>query len=116
MIIKHIQDIQPAAVAMDGAKDVSVRVVFGPQDNAPTFAMRLFELAVGGHTPYHSHPFEHEVLIWKGQVGIRTPEKTIPLRQGDAILVPPNQTHQFVNLSKTDSAQFICLVPIAYQK
>lgn len=116
MKIKHIHNVAAAPVAIDGAKGASVRVIFGPADNAPTVAMRLFELEGGGHTPYHSHPFEHEVLVWKGQVALKTEAGITPLKNGDAVLVEPNEVHQFVNLSTTESAQFICLVPITYQK
>ena len=63
MIIKTISDVAASPVQMEGAKNVSVRVVFGPADKAPTFAMRVFELDAGGHTPFHTHAFEHEVMI-----------------------------------------------------
>ena len=116
MLIKKPQDIPAVPVDMEGAKDVTVRVLFGPQDKAPTFAMRLFELAGGGHTPYHSHPFEHEVIVVSGAAAVVTPEKEIPLSIGEVLLVEPDETHQFKNRSQTDSASFICLVPIAYQK
>ena len=63
MLIKKIDEVKAKAVEMEGAKDVTVRVLFGPADGAPTFAMRVFEVAGGGHTPYHEHPFEHEVNV-----------------------------------------------------
>ena len=68
MLIKKIKDVPAVPVEMEGARDVKVRVLFGPDDNAPTFAMRVFELDKAGHTPYHSHPFEHEVIVLNGQI------------------------------------------------
>ncbi|HPD47118.1 MAG TPA: cupin domain-containing protein [Anaerohalosphaeraceae bacterium] len=116
MLIKTVDSIEPIPVCIEGAKDVSVRVIFGPADNAPTFAMRVFELAPGGHTPFHTHPFEHEAVVLSGRVGLVTPEGTKPLDVGDMLLVMPNEKHQFKNLSDEDSARFMCLVPIEHQK
>jgi len=116
MLIKNIQDMPAVPVNMEGARQVQVRVIFGPKDNAPTFAMRVFELAPGGHTPYHQHNFEHEVLILDGQIAVITANGSQPLKIHDTLLVPPNESHQFKNLSDTQTARFMCLVPIAYQK
>jgi quercetin dioxygenase-like cupin family protein len=116
MMIKHMLDVTAQPVVMDGAKDVTVRVLVCPQDNAPTFAMSLFELAPGGHTPFHAHNFEHEVIILEGDVAVMTANGLKPLRTGDVLLVPANDQHQFKNRSDKTPARFICLVPIAYQK
>ena len=116
MIIKNIDQVPLQDVNMEGAKDVKVRVLFGPADNAPTFAMRVFEMAGGGHTPFHTHPFEHEAMLLDGDIAIVTEEGDRPLQKGDVILVPPDEKHQFKNLSDTHNARFMCLVPIEYQK
>jgi quercetin dioxygenase-like cupin family protein len=116
MIIKNIDEVPLQDVNMEGAKDVKVRVLFGPADDAPTFAMRVFELAGGGHTPWHTHPFEHEAILLDGDIAVVTEDGDRPLRKGDVILMPPEEKHQFKNLSGTKDARFMCLVPIAYQK
>lgn len=116
MIIKNMDQVPLQDVNMEGAKDVKVRVLFGPADNAPTFAMRVFELSGGGHTPFHTHPFEHEAMLLDGDIAVVTEEGDRPLQKGDVILVPPDEKHQFKNRSETESARFMCLVPIAYQK
>jgi quercetin dioxygenase-like cupin family protein len=116
MIIKKATDIAVSPVQMDGAKDVSVRVIFGPNDKAPAFAMRIFEMDGGGHTPFHTHPFEHEVVILSGEIAVVTETGSKPLNVGDMLLVMPNEQHQFKNLSATQKASFMCLIPIAYQK
>ena len=36
MIIKNMLQVPAQPVAMEGAKDVTVRVLVGPQDDAPT--------------------------------------------------------------------------------
>ncbi len=116
MLIKKIDDIAASEVKMDGVCDVSVRVVFGPADGAPTVAMRVFELAGGGHTPFHTHPFEHEVMILEGEIAIVTEEGTRPLAIGDMLLVMPDEKHQFRNLSADKRGRFMCMVPVEYQK
>jgi len=116
MEIKKLDTVPLEPVTMEGASGASVRVVFGPKDNAPTFAMRIFELAPGGHTPFHDHPFEHEALILEGCIALVTLDGRIELAPDHAVLVPPDEPHQFKNLSDTNSAKFMCLVPIQYQK
>ena len=54
MLIKRITDVGAVPVEMEGAEGASVRVIFGPADEAPNFAMRVFELAKSGHTPYYA--------------------------------------------------------------
>ena len=116
MLIKKRDDVPLQDVTMDGARDVKVRVVFGPDDKAPTFAMRIFELAPGGHTPFHTHPFEHEAVVLEGDIAAVSESGETPLDQGDMLLIAADETHQFKNRSKTNPASFMCLVPIQYQK
>ena len=116
MLIKKVKDVPAEKVQMEGTKDVSVRVLFGPKDAAPTFAMRVFELAKAGHTPYHSHPYEHEVLILKGEVAVVTEKGPINLNTSHTLMVSPNEMHQFKNLSKTNTAEILCIIPVQFQK
>jgi quercetin dioxygenase-like cupin family protein len=116
MQIKKISSVPLTAVQMDGAKNASVRVIFGPADKAPTFAMRVFELGGGGHTPFHTHNFEHEVMILSGTIAAVSDKGCTPLQVGDCLLIQPNEQHQFKNMSDTQTASFMCLVPITYQK
>ena len=116
MIIKKIDDVPMQDVNMEGAKDVRVRVILGPDDGVPTFAMRVFELAPSGHTPFHTHSFEHEVIVMNGDIAVVTEAGDKPLDKGDVLLIMPGDKHQFKNLSNTQDARFMCLVPIEYQK
>lgn len=115
MIIKSIDSVEQVPVNMDGAVGAKVQVLIGPKDQAPTMAMRIFELAPSGHTPYHDHAFEHEVMILEGDIAVVTPDGDISVKPGDVMLVMPNETHQFKNCSNTENAKFMCLVPVAYQ-
>ena len=85
------------AVEMEGAKAVSVRQLITAEDGAPHFAMRRFELAPGGQTPLHEHPWEHEVYVLAGEGELRGGEAPRPLRAGAAVFVPAGERHQFAN-------------------
>ena len=115
MIVKKADSVPARNVEMKGAQGVRVRVLFGPSDDAPTFAMRVFEMSPGGHTPYHSHPFEHEVMVLNGKVGLVSEGGMRELQREDAVLIVPGERHQFRNLSGNDEARFLCLVPVEYQ-
>ncbi len=116
MLIKKIDEVAAQPVEHEDAVDVSIRVIFGPADNAPTFAMRVFEVGAGGHTPSHKHSWEHEVLVLSGKVMLVTDNSEYELQAGDAVMVPPGEKHSFRNRSSDKSVSFVCLIPIEYQK
>jgi quercetin dioxygenase-like cupin family protein len=77
---------------------------------ASNFAMRVFEVELGGFTPLHKHPWEHEVFILDGTGQLFDGEQTTIFKTGDVVFVPPNERHQFKNDGKT-LLRFICLIP-----
>ncbi len=74
------------------------------------FAMRLFEVKRGGHSPLHQHDWEHEVFILEGKGVARDKEGENNFKTGDIFYIPPMQWHQFVNTGKND-LKFLCLIP-----
>ena len=60
--------------------NVQMRILISTEDNAPNFIMRLFHVEPGGHTPYHSHDWEHEVFITDGKGVLITNQKEIPFK------------------------------------
>ena len=72
--------------------------------------MRQFELAPGGHTPKHSHAYEHEVFVLEGSGVALEGDREHPIEQGNAVYVPPNQLHQFRNTG-AGPLRFLCLIP-----
>ena len=91
---------------------VSMQVMVGRSDAAPNFAMRHFVVAAGGHTPHHSHPYEHEVYIVEGELEAECDGVTARVRAGDTLFVPSEADHQFRNVG-TAAARFLCMVPVA---
>ena len=87
-----------------------MRCLIGPDDAAPSFSMRQFEVAPGGHTPKHAHGHEHEVFVLEGTGVVVEGDREHPLRPGTAVFVPPNQLHQFRNTG-AGPLKFLCLIP-----
>lgn len=86
------------------------RVLIGPDQGAPTFIMRLFTVGVGGFSPYHTHPWEHEVFVLAGEGVVKGCDGEKPVHAGDFIFVPPNEEHQFLNSGK-EPFEFLCVIP-----
>ena len=97
-------------VEMEGAEGCAVRWLIDENDGAPNFAMRQFEVAPGGHTPQHHHPYEHEVFVLEGSGEVLEGQTPHALKAGDVVFVAPNETHQFRNTGN-QPLKFICLVP-----
>lgn len=98
-------------VGEEGAANATVRWLISRPEGAPNFAMRLFELAPGGHTPLHTHPWEHEVFVLGGRLEVIGDEGPRAAVAGDALLVLPNERHQFRNPAE-EPARFLCLIPL----
>jgi len=110
MIVKKFSDVAAEKVTMTGAEAVTIRWLLGKDSPAPNFYLRLFEVQPGGHSPYHTHPSEHEIVVLEGQGRINAQGKSFPLAPGSFALVEPNEEHQFENTGKT-VFKFLCLVP-----
>lgn len=110
--IKQSHEVAPR-IYHDGetVKHVEKRVLVGPADSAPNFSMRKFTVGAGGCSPYHTHPWEHEVYVLSGRGEVRFADGSQPVRPGDVAFVPPNDEHQFVNTG-TDAFEFLCMVPL----
>ena len=111
MYKKHYSEIELEKVTIPGAENASIRWLIAEKDNAPNFALRMFELEKDGCTPYHSHTWEHEIYTLEGEGAIVTEDGEISLKPGDSALITPNEEHNFVN--KTDKVfKFLCVIPI----
>jgi quercetin dioxygenase-like cupin family protein len=115
MKVVPYETVPAADVTMPGATGCKVRWLVDEQDGAPTFALRQFEVAPGGYTPRHSHPYEHEVFVLEGEGEILEADQPRPLRPGTVVYVAPDELHQFRN---TGSAplKFLCLVPNSHRQ
>ena len=110
MKIANSVDVEKRQVEMEGASRVGVRWLITEDDGAPNFAMRLFEIEPGGHTPLHTHPHEHEVFAVEGKGILVYQGREHPFEAGYAMLVPGGAEHQFKN-SGDSVMKMLCLIP-----
>jgi quercetin dioxygenase-like cupin family protein len=110
MKIEKSSNISKCSVEIEDAKGVDVRWLISRDDGAENFAMRMFELQPGGHTPLHTHLHEHEVFVLEGQGAFVYEGREHLLEPEHVIFVPGNQEHQFKNTG--DSVmRMLCLIP-----
>ncbi len=114
MLIRQWDSVEGQTPQMDGVKDVTMRVMIGRDDETPNFALRHFIIEPDGHTPRHSHNYEHQNYIVAGSGKIWYGTEFYDIKQGDYLYVEPNVEHQFVNTGDEPLA-FICLVPMTFQ-
>lgn len=110
MKVNPLEQVPQQPVQMEGAHGCQVRWLLGEREGAPNFAMRQFEVAPGGYTPKHSHPYEHEVFVLEGQGEVLEGNVAHPLKAGDAVFVRPDEIHQFRNTGSA-ALRFLCLIP-----
>lgn len=107
MKVQNYREVKGIAAA----PGVTMRIVAGPAEKAPTFVMRVFEIEPNCATPLHTHPWEHEVFTLEGKGVLRSGNKGIPLKEGDAAVVLPDEQHSFKNVGK-EMLRMICVVPL----
>ncbi len=110
MLVRDPREVDARLMDMPGAHRVRMRLMVGREHGAPTFAMRLFEVEPGGHTPRHAHNYEHEVMILDGVAGVFDGDAEREVSAGQAVYIPANQTHQFTNRGE-GTLRFLCVVP-----
>jgi quercetin dioxygenase-like cupin family protein len=107
MKVQNYRQVKP----LNAAPGVTMRVVAGPSEGAPMFVMRVFEIKSGSSTPFHTHAWEHEVFVLAGQGILRCEGKEMPLMEGDAVVVLPNEQHSFLGIGR-GTFRLICVVPL----
>jgi len=110
MKVVHYEQIESVPVGTDGAVGCRIRCLVGPEDEAPSFSMRQFQIDPGGCTPKHAHAHEHEVFVLEGAGVVLEGEVEHPLRPGTVVFVPPKQRHQF-RCTGSVPLKFLCLIP-----
>ena len=108
----RLQDVKKERMTMEGAEKVFKQVPISRNDGTLSFCFRVFTIEPGGHTPYHTHDFEHLNYVISGQ-GLLVDEQgqKHQLRAGEFALILPDEKHQFRNSSDTDPFVVICAVP-----
>jgi len=109
-LIRNLADATTKPVEMNGVSGVKMAVMVGREHGAPNFALRQFVVEPGGHSPRHSHDYEHEVFIVAGGGTVLLDGAERPIRAGDVIYVPADHEHQFK--AANGGMTFLCLIPV----
>ncbi len=110
-LIRNIDQTPMSPAAMPGVEGVTMAIMVGREDGAPNFALRQFKVTPGGHSPRHSHDYEHEVFIVAGGGTVLLEGRENPIRAGDVVYVPADEEHQF--RAGEQGLRFLCLVPVS---
>lgn len=110
MKVIHYSEAESKRFEGEGVEGVTGRVVIGKADGASNFCMRVFELAVDGYTPRHSHDWEHEIFIHAGQGEVLRRNEWQPVSAGNVIFIPGGEEHQIRNRGDSKLI-FVCLIP-----
>jgi len=107
LIIHQYEDVE----AVEMMRGVTKRVLIGDKEGAPNFVMRIFELDPGASSPLHTHPWEHEIFVLKGEATARNGAgDEIPVAEGKAIFIPSGEEHCLTNRGE-GVFRFMCLIP-----
>lgn len=110
MKVIHYNQVPLEPVNVEGSAGTMIRWLIAQKDGAPNFALRMFEVEPGGHTPFHEHTWEHEVYVLSGNGFLRTQRGDLPFAANDVIYVDPELQHSFHN-SGPDQLKFLCIIP-----
>ena len=110
MKLVHFDDVELENVDIEGAKNTKIRWLVAQKDGAPNFAMRMFEVKKDGHTPYHTHDWEHEIFVLEGEGVLVLKDEEKPFKQWDIMYIDPNMEHRFKNTGK-GLLRFLCIIP-----
>ncbi len=110
MKIVHYSKAEPRQFESEAVKGVTGRVVIGKADGAPSFCMRVFEIAPGGFTPLHAHDWEHEIFFHSGKGEVFCKGEWIPVSPGYTAFIPGNEEHR-IRSTGEEKLVFACLIP-----
>ena len=109
--VVHYTEV-PAQVFGDTAPGASIRwLIDDDHDGAPVYSLRMIEIEPGGHSPKHTHPYEHENFVVEGNGRVFINETWHELKAGDVVFVPAGVLHQYENAGDTPF-KFLCGIPV----
>ena len=110
MPIRKYDELETTRVKMEGAVNVVKKVPIGKKEGWDGYTLRTFTIEPGGHTPEHSHDWEHVNYVIKGKGRLMIDGREQDIHERDFAFVPPNVQHQFSN-PFDEAFEFICIVP-----
>ncbi|MBD3307913.1 cupin domain-containing protein [candidate division KSB3 bacterium] len=114
-VAMYMTDISDERIMCQTRSGKKIYWMLTSEIGAPNFELRYIEIPP--HVPpssLPSHPHEHEVFIVKGKGVLQGEENGTPyeveLAPGQAIFIPGNEIHQWLNPSD-EPLGIICVVP-----
>ena len=71
--------------------------ILGPADGVPTVVTLYHDHQPGESSTHHTHPWEHQAYITRGEGIIWVDGEEYPIKAGDCVMVPPGSLHHFKN-------------------
>ena len=106
-IVKRAAEVEERSIAAGTA--AATRVLLGPDDGMPHFAMRRFTMDAGGGMPLHTNTVEHEQYVLKGRARIRIGDTTHEVGPEAVVFIPAGVPHSYEVLE--GPFEFLCMVP-----
>ncbi|MGB9778615.1 MAG: hypothetical protein ACPLW8_04340 [Candidatus Bathyarchaeales archaeon] len=78
MYVTSVDNVREYEVNVEEAYGVKVKYLLHEGVGAKKIQLRLFTIAVGGHTAHEKHAHEHEVFILRGKGIIRGKDAEMP--------------------------------------
>ena len=110
MFVANIKEIEKNQISGDGIQNVLKQVPVGPEQGWEDHILRVFTLQKDGHTPKHSHDWEHINYVISGKGSVEIEGVKHELTTGSFAVVPSNKEHQYSNAGDEDFVM-ICIVP-----
>lgn len=115
MHITALKQVKKIIPDMEGAKGVYKQIPISKENGTPIFSFRVFTIDPGGHTPLHSHAFEHLNYVIEGNGAVMSKGREHEVKKGDFIMILPGEVHQYRNTSTGVPLVIICAVPKEYE-
>jgi len=111
LLIRRLEDVKAEPFEERGARGAQRRTLVAEENGSKFFRLRFYSLQEGGQTPFDVHPYEHVVIVTRGQGSLLTRLGGVPqakrIGEGDIIYIGPNEPHQFINTG-TGPLEFYC--------
>jgi quercetin dioxygenase-like cupin family protein len=104
------KDVTPQSYDVPDISGLVKHILIGPDDGAPNFIIRYFQIEPGGYSRLESHLQEHGILILHGQARIQLNDEFQEINPLDVVFIPGGDEHQLVNVSD-EIMGFICVIP-----
>jgi quercetin dioxygenase-like cupin family protein len=96
------------AKEVEGSSKLKIRWL--NTEGSKIFAVRHIEIETSGYSPYHSHPWEHEIFVLEGKGTVLGNKKAKAISVGDLISIPAKETHQIKNTGRS-TLKILCMIP-----